>query len=394
MWTIDPLTTSDEILPLLDPPKTVVILGSYGPSLVRFRLPLIVALRKRGCNVVVGAPLSELSLADRQCLESHGAVLVDAPVSRHNVGVLSGLAYTFRIARLLKKNKAQALVSYTAKPVIFGCFAARMAGTKKVVPLITGLGSIFTGLADTRKQFVVRLVMSRLYRVTLGMAGCAFFQNGDDPRDLAALGGLSLSRTRVEFMPGSGVDLRYFAMSSPPSTSTGIVFLMIARLIADKGVREFAEAARRLRRKSIAARFILVGPLDANPSGLSLPEVQGWEDVEYVGPADDVRPFIAACHVYVLPSYREGTPRSVLEAMAMGRAIVTTDAPGCRETVINNDNGFLVPVRDVAALADTMQRFIESPELIARMGSRSRLMAEGKYDAEHAYDGVLKELGW
>jgi glycosyltransferase involved in cell wall biosynthesis len=383
-----------KVLQLLTPPKTIMILGSYGPSLVRFRLPLIAALRQRGCNVIAAVPLGEVSAPDRQRLESMGVILADAPVSRHGVGVLSGVTYTWLVARLLKRHRADAIVSYTVKPVIFGCIAAYLAGVKKAVPLVTGLGSVFTGEARTVKQRIVRIMLSRLYRFALSLAGCGYFQNPDDPRDLAVFGGLSLQKTRVEIMPGSGVDLRYFAACPLPSTTEPTVFLMIARVIGDKGVREFAEAATRLRRAQPHVRCVLVGPFDENPSGISPAEVQGWTDVEYLGPSDDVRPQIAACHVYVLPSYREGTPRSVLEAMAMGRAVVTTDAPGCRETVKDGENGFLVPVRDGAALADAMQRFVETPELITRMGSRSRLMAEEKYDADHAYDGVLKELGW
>jgi glycosyltransferase involved in cell wall biosynthesis len=375
-------------------PSTVMILGSFGPSMILFRLPLIQALRQRGCNVVAAVPLSELGDMDRAQLSSLGVVLVDAPVARHSVSFLSSVVYTSRIAMLMKRHRVDAVVSYTVKPVIFGTFAARIAGVKKIVPLVTGLGSVFTGAAVTTKQRTVRAILSRLYKAALAIAGCAFFQNPDDPRDLAALGGLSVQRTRVETMPGSGVDLRHYAVSPLPSASDGIVFLMIARIIADKGVREFAEAAALLRQRSAGVRCILVGPFDANPSGVSRAELQSWNDVEYFGPAEDVRPLIASCHVYVLPSYREGTPRSVLEAMAMGRPIVTTDAPGCRETVVNGDNGFLVPVSDGAALAVAMQRFINAPELIGPMGARSRQIAENKYDADRAYDGVLRELGW
>jgi glycosyltransferase involved in cell wall biosynthesis len=174
------------------------------------------------------------------------------------------------------------------------------------------------------------------------------------------------------------------------------VFLLIARLIGDKGIREFVQAAQLIQRSYPDCRFLLVGGLDSNPDAISQIELDDWIHngmVEYLGRLDDVRPAIARASVYVLPSYREGTPRSVLEAMAMGRAIITTDAPGCRETVIDGENGFLVPVKSVDALVDAMTRFIEDPDLAVRMGKRSREIAEEKYDVHKVNAVMLKEMG-
>ena len=171
---------------------------------------------------------------------------------------------------------------------------------------------------------------------------------------------------------------------------------MIARLLGDKGVREYAKAAREIRSSNPGIRFGLVGWVDENPDAISKDELHIWVEegaIEYLGRLDDVRSAIADSTVYVLPSYREGTPRTVLEAMAMGRPIITTDAPGCRETVVEGENGYLVPVKSVDALVGAMQKFVDDPDLAARMGRRSRQIAEEKYDVHKVNAVMLREMG-
>ena len=173
-------------------------------------------------------------------------------------------------------------------------------------------------------------------------------------------------------------------------------FLFIGRLLGDKGVREYAQAARLLKRSNPRVQCAMMGWIDSNPNAITQAELDGWVadgSIEFLGRLSDVRPAIEACSVYVLPSYREGTPRTVLEAMAMGRAVITTDAPGCRETVVDGDNGFLVPVRSADALADAMACFITEPTLAARMGQRGRQLAEDKYDVHKVNAVMLKEMG-
>jgi glycosyltransferase involved in cell wall biosynthesis len=193
---------------------------------------------------------------------------------------------------------------------------------------------------------------------------------------------------------GSGVDLGAFRPAALPQGD--VSFLLIARLLKDKGIREYVEAARQVRAQYPRTSFHLVGRLDqGNPAGISARELHDWQTegvVEYLGRLDDVRPAITATSVYVLPSYREGTPRTVLEAMAMGRPIVTTDAPGCRETVRHGVNGYLVPVRDADALAQAMARFVEEPGLIAAMGRESRRIAEEKYDVHKVNRVILQAM--
>jgi glycosyltransferase involved in cell wall biosynthesis len=201
------------------------------------------------------------------------------------------------------------------------------------------------------------------------------------------------ARTRSFVVNGSGVDVREYAPAPVPD---GPRFLLIARLLGDKGVREYAQAAKRIRAQRPDVVFSLVGWIDDSPDAIGRPELDAWVAegaLNYAGRLDDVRPAIAGCSVYVLPSYHEGTPRTVLEAMAMGRAIITTDAPGCRETVKDGHNGYLVPVKSVAALVEAMQRFIDDPGLAARMGDSSRIVAVEKYDVGRVNAILLRQMG-
>ena len=192
---------------------------------------------------------------------------------------------------------------------------------------------------------------------------------------------------------GSGVDVTGYSVAPLPDKPC---FLLIARLLGDKGVREYAQAAQLVKTVYPEVVFRLVGWIDDNPDAITQRELDQWVDsglLEFLGRLDDVRPAISGCSVYVLPSYREGTPRTVLEAMAMGRPVITTDAPGCRETVIDRDNGFLVPVKDVQALADAMIKMIDSRGLVSKMGERSRQIAETKYDVHKVNALMLEGMG-
>lgn len=283
------------------------------------------------------------------------------------------------------------VLAYTIKPVVYGMLAAALAGVPQRYALITGLGYAFIGGGGRRA--LLGSIAKGLYAVALRQASKVIFQNPDD-RDLFRRTRLVPRMARVHIVNGSGIDTRRFTPAPLPAGQ--VVFLMIARLLGDKGVREYAEAARELKKRypNFVAR--LVGWIDSNPDAIAQAELDGWiadGSVEFLGKLSDVRPAIADCSVYVLPSYREGTPRTVLEAMAMGRAVITTDAPGCRETVIDGDNGFLVEVRSVKALARAMEKVILEPALAAQMGQRSRLLAERKYDVRKVNDDLLEAMG-
>ena len=198
---------------------------------------------------------------------------------------------------------------------------------------------------------------------------------------------------------GSGVNVSDFDVMPLPlngQNQVAISFLLIARLLGDKGVREYAEAAAIIKKNHPDIQFNLVGWIDDNPTAITQSELDAWVNagtLKYWGKLSDVRPAIAESSVYVLPSYREGTPRTVLEAMAMGRAVITTDAPGCRETVVDGDNGFLVEVKSVQDLVVAMQKFIEQPELAIQMGKRSREIALNKYDVHQVNKHMMTEMG-
>jgi glycosyltransferase involved in cell wall biosynthesis len=257
--------------------------------------------------------------------------------------------------------------------------------------MITGLGYAFVSDSGLRQRLVANLARL-LYWVALKGNQGVFFQNRDDLA-LFAKTGLLPDPTRALVINGSGVDTDYFQPAPLPNDP--LVFLLVARLLKDKGIFEYAAAALEVRKQYPTVIFRLVGPVDPNPSAISEKQIIDWQKsgvLDYLGEVRDVRPCMEGCHVYVLPSYREGTPRTVLEAMATGRAIITTDAPGCRETVIDGDNGILVPVKNAAALAQAMRRLLASPELIPLMGMRSREIAVQKYDVRKVNAAILQHM--
>jgi glycosyltransferase involved in cell wall biosynthesis len=371
----------------------VFILASYPESLSNFRGALITTLVERGNEVHVAAPNLKANKAVCKYLESVGAICHEAKFSRTGLNPVSDLLCLLALCKLISKIKPNTFIGYTIKPVVWGLKAANFVGVENRVALITGLGYAFTGKAKGLRG-VIQKIARILYKSSLKKASLVFFQNPDDLKEFAVQGLLS-QHTRRKVVNGSGVDIGKFALTPLPP-KVNINFLLIARLLGDKGICEYVAAAREVLKRYPNAQFHLVGGLDTNPNAILEDRVRGWVEegtVKWHGGVDDVRPFILDCHVFVLPSYREGTPRSVLEAMSMGRAIITTDAPGCRETVVDGDNGFLVDVKSVEQLVAAMERFIKQPELIETMGKRSREIACDKYDVNKVNDVMLKAMG-
>lgn len=366
-----------------------LLIASFADSLLVFRGPLIDALLAHGLQVHVAAPGLTADSVVRQVLENKGVHSHDIPLQRTGMNPLADASAFFRFWRLMRVVRPDFVLAYTIKPVVYGLLAARLAHVPKRFALITGLGYSFQS-NDQRR--LLRTLVQRLYRFALRGVHTTFFQNPDDAALFRRLKILEPSDALL-VVNGSGVNIDHYSVAPLPPAPR---FLLIARLLGDKGIREYAQAASRIRSRYPDAVFSLVGWIDENPDSVTQQELDAWiadGTLEFAGRLDDVRPAIASCNVYVLPSYREGTPRTVLEAMAMGRAIITTDAPGCRETIRDGENGCLVPVRSVDALVAAMLRFINEPALAQRMGRKSRLIAEDRYDVRKVNAAMLSEMG-
>jgi glycosyltransferase involved in cell wall biosynthesis len=365
----------------------VAVVGAHAPSLLNFREELLRSLVERKHDVVACAPKASPRVQEK--LARLGVRYHDVPIARTGLSPIADCGTTLALANVFRSQGIEAVLAYTAKPVIYSCLAARLSKNPAVYCLITGLGYAFGG--STVGQRLVGRLVKGLYRTSLKSAAAVFFQNPDD-REFFTAAGLLHNVPTVQ-VNGSGVNLERFSPESIPSAP---VFLLVARLLADKGIKEYCEAALVLRQRYPDARFLLAGPFDSNPRSLSPGDLRQYEvpgAIEYLGALDDVRPAYAAAQVYVLPSYREGTPRTVLEAMAMARPIITTDAPGCRETVVHGVNGFLVDVRSVDGLIEAMERFIKEPDLAARMGAESLRLVREKYDVHDVNSVIVETMG-
>lgn len=366
------------------------VISSQAFSLINFRGPIISDLVANGVTVFALAPDFDDQI--RRKILALGAHPVDFFLTRTGMNPLRDGVDTVRLAMLLRRLQPDVTLGYFIKPVIYGTIAAWLAGVPRRVAMIEGLGYVFTASSsrETWKRKFLRKLVSFLYRLSLARAQMVIFLNKDDLAEFVEAD--LVDESKVINLGGIGVDLQAWLLS-PPFT-TQVTFLLAARLLREKGIVEYAEAARQVKVRHPDVRFILLGGLDPNPGALKQSEVEAWVReglLEWPGHVE-VRPWLAQTSVFVLPSYREGVPRSTQEAMAMGRAVITTDAPGCRETVDDGVNGFLVPVRDATALANAMLRFVENPTLIATMGGESRRLAEARFDVRTINARLLKIL--
>ena len=369
--------------------RSCAIVSSQAFSMVNFRGLLIRELVAAGVRVHAFAPDYNDEL--RQQISALGAIAVDFRLTRTGMNPLHDGWDTLCLAMMLRRLKPDVVLAYFIKPVIYGTLAATLAGVPRRVAMIEGLGYVFTdsGGRETWKRKLLRFLVSSVYRFALARAQKVIFLNNDDLGDFVRAG--LVDETKTVKLGGIGVDLADWSLV--PSVMQPVTFLLVARLLREKGVIEYAEAARQVKAIYPEARFVLLGGLDPNPGSLNSLEVQTWVKeglLEWPGHVA-VRPWLMQASVFVLPSYREGVPRSTQEAMAMGRAVITTDVPGCRDTVDDGVNGFMVPVRDASALAKAMLRFIENPQLIDSMGRESRRLAETRFDV-HAINARLLKI--
>jgi len=372
--------------------KRILLIGSLPKSLVNFRGKLLEELSIMGHEVHACA--NEILKDQESCtkLKKIGVTIHSIPIERNGLNPIKDFITFLSIIKLYLRLRPNIVLSYTIKPVVWGGLAAFLFPRIKYFALITGLGYAFTGSAHG-KRLIIKNIIKILYKISLKKASAVIFQNPDDNKEFINLKIIPKSK-KAFIVNGSGVDLDYFRSNGFPEGK--VIFLMISRLLRDKGVREFIEAGQIINRENHVANFFLLGDIDSNPDAISREDIElltnskwfKWMDF-----AEDVRPFINNCHVFVLPSYREGTPRTVLEAMSMERPIITTNSAGCKETVEQGGNGYLVPIKDPLSLSIAIKKFINNPEIIIQMGKKSRIIAAEKYDVNKVNLQMIKALG-
>ncbi len=330
----------------------ISIIGTVAKDTLIFRRELVAKLVAAGHVVFIFCV--DYTDETRELIQTLGATPIDYSVSRAGLNPLADLLTIWQLRKLLKELRPDVVLSCFVKPSIYGSIAARLAGVPRRLAMLEGLGFVFTDTprGASTKQRVLRQIQVLLYRLALPSIDAIIFLNPDDPVDL--LVNNNLKAKHIEVLGGIGVDLKQFAYSEPPIEP--VRFIFIARLLAEKGIFEYIESAKKVKSLYPAAEFVVLGGIDeANPGGLKQADLQKLLDIEliiYPGYVSNVPDWIAGSSVFVLPSYREGVPRSTQEALAIGRAVITTDVPGCRETVIDGINGFLVSKWDAEALAD------------------------------------------
>jgi len=364
--------------------KTIVISINAAWNIVNFRGGVISALQERGYRIVALAPDDEY----RARLEEMGVELCPIAIDSKGMSPLRDLILLARYRAVLSRLKPVLFLGYTIKPNIFGSLAAHSLGIP-VINNISGLGTAFIN------EGLLTRIATTLYRIALRRSRTVFFQNDEDRR-------LFLARKIVRpeqagLLPGSGVDVQRFQPAESPGERDGCTFLFVGRLLWDKGVREFVEAARLVRARLPGARFQLLGFLDVpNRTAVGRSDVDGWIAeglIEYLGAQSDVRPFVAAADCIVLPSYREGLPRTLLEGAAMGKPLIASDVPGCRDVVEHRANGLLCAVRDPGSLADAMMLMAETPhQRRAEMGALGRKTVEQRFDQRIVIDLYLAAI--
>ena len=366
----------------------IAVLSSHTPSLFWFRIDMMTAFLHAGHDVVAIGNEPEEKWSKQ--FADEGIEYRQIYVERNGTNPVKDLKALSSLRKVLAEEKPDKIFTYQAKTVIYGSIAAHQLGIKETYALIAGVGSVFLAAGHGIKNKLLQTVLCLEYCTSLRHCVKVLFQNKDDSD--VFMEKKILPEEKIVYINGSGVNIKKFTPTPVPETPT---FLFIGRLIRDKGIVEYLNACRIVKGRNEYIRCLLVGPYDTNPSALKPEDLKKYIDdgsVEYFGEQADVRPYLNQCSVYVLPSYHEGTPKTVLEAMASGRAIITTDAPGCRETVTEGMNGYLVPVKNANALAEKMLYLANNHELAARMGNESRTVAEQKYNVNIVNNVIMNTM--
>lgn len=347
---------------------------------------LIKAFQQEGHQVVAIAPKDDYS----HYLEKAGCEYYPIEMENKGANPVKDFLLIQNFKKIYKQASPDVILQYTIKPNIYGTIAANRLNIP-VINNVSGLGTVFL-----HKNLVAQVAKS-LYRYAFRFPKKIFFQNNDDRQLFIENGLVKIEKTGL--LAGSGINLTSF-QQQPFSKKTPFTFLLVARLLYDKGIREYVDAIRILRKKGNQAEFQLCGFFDlASNLGVTKEEVKQWEEeglISYIGKTDNIQETMNDVHCVVLPSYREGTPKTLIEAAALGKTIVTTDVPGCREVLLDNKNGFLCQVKNAEDLAEKMQKVFElSSDKIVEMGNESRILAENKFDEKFViqkYLEVIKEI--
>ncbi|UOG17513.1 glycosyltransferase family 4 protein [Acinetobacter sp. PK01] len=375
--------------------STIVFIGTIASSIYDFRADLIRSLLKQGHQIY--AFTSQYNAEDINKIEQLGAIPVTYTLNRGGLNPLADIVATYQLFKKIKHINPDVVFSYFSKPVIFGTLAAKLAKVPCVIGMLEGLGYTFTEQPEglSHKIKFIRYIQVFLYKIALPMLDQLIFLNPDDPKDL--LETYSIKVKKVVILGGIGLNLQEYPYQPVDDISLPIKFLFIGRLLKEKGIHEFVQAAKLVKKQYPKTQFTILGQIDTFNIGAlqqsELDDLIASNVVHYLGWVNNVKDWITNSHVFVLPSYREGVPRSTQEAMAIGRAIITTDVPGCRETVIQNRNGFIIPRWDSKALAENMIYFIENPKQIRFMGDESHKIALDKFDVEQVNQRLQNILG-
>ena len=368
--------------------KRLIIVTNSASNLLSFRGQLIKELVDKNFKVLVIIPKSDFSNNFESDVLKLGAKISTIPLDRAGLNPFRDFLTYLALKSSFKKFKPDIVLSYTSKPIIYSGLAIGNDPKIKFFPNLTGLGYGFTDKFGLKRK-LVNLLLKKLYKLSLRFSTAVIFQNPDDE---LLFHNLNITKERKTFIVnGSGVDLKFYSPTSLPSKP---VFLMLSRLVADKGVVEYCEAAKEIRAKFPDTIFQLAGSFDPNPSGLKYDQLKPFidsKDIKYLGHIKDVREVLNGCRYYVLPSYREGTPRSVLEAMSIGRPIITTNATGCKETVLNGINGFLIPAKDKDSLVIAIKKMLElDDKKINEMADESIKLVREKYDVRKVNQHIIQ----
>lgn len=375
--------------------KKIILIGTVATSFYGFRADLIRTFLKKGHQVY--AFTSEYTAEDLKKIEKLGATPITYTLNRGGLNPLADIIATYQLSKKIKAINPDIVFSYFSKPVIFGTLAAKLAKAPRVVGMLEGLGYTFTEQPEGlgKKTQLIKKIQVFLYKIALPQLDQLIFLNPDDPKDL--LEKYAINVKKVEVLGGIGLNLQDYPYQPLSNIHLPLKFLFIGRLLKEKGIHEFVQAAKLVKKIYPDTEFTVLGAIDHHNLGAlqqsDLDTLISSNIIQYPGHVSNIKDWIADSHVFVLPSYREGVPRSTQEAMAIGRAIITTDVPGCRETVINTNNGFIVPKWNPEALAEKMIYFIEHPEQARLMGAESYKIAVEKFDAEKVNQRLVNILG-